>query len=120
MTAVYNAAHPCIALITPSTLAHAVLLVTCWLEPGTLARLPKLDGINISALCGFTQEKERYMVRTREMKLMASQTAEVVAQLKALLRSQRSFGMQVTSHFCVTVKVMKHPAVSEDRCSERK
>ncbi len=35
------------------------------------------------------------MLRIRDIKLVQSQTAEAMAQLKALLRSQRSFGMQV-------------------------
>ena len=35
------------------------------------------------------------MLRFRDIKLVQSQTAEAMAQLKALLRSQRSFGMQV-------------------------
>ena len=34
------------------------------------------------------------MLRIRDIKLVQSQTAEAMAQLKALLRSQRSFGMQ--------------------------
>ena len=35
------------------------------------------------------------MLRIRDIKVVQSQTAEAMAQLKALLRSQRSFGMQV-------------------------
>ena len=80
---------------------HEARVYTDVMAPARSPRTPvqerTLQAPSTKALCA-EQEGEQYMLRIRDIKLVQSQTAEAMAQLKALLRSQRSFGMQVICH----------------------
>ncbi len=78
-------------------LCYSALAIECSATSGETVNLPD----NSAAWCW--QEGQEYMLRIRDIKLVQSQTAEAMAQLKALLRSQRSFGMQVISRSSVSL-----------------